>query len=148
MIIACVLSSIQINKHIYHDHHLETRKYIIRILLMIIVYAICATLGLYYPQYSIYWDVIRDTYESIVIYSFYQLLIYSLGGYKNVQKELSRIEIESYPRMWPFKYCLKPIQLKPKDNNKKAQRKITFQFVKSTTIGVLQYCFIQFVRSD
>eukprot|EP01084_Bolivina_argentea_P047256 87060_1 len=148
VILACILSTIQINKHIYHDHHPQIRRYIIRILLMIIIYAICALLGLFQPQYSDIYEIVRDSYESIVIYSFYQLLIYTLGGYKSVQKQLSRIEIDTYPQLWPLNYCFKPIQLRATDrNDKQLQRNITFTFVKRITTGVLQYCFIQFTMA-
>ena len=41
--------------------------------------------GLYVPAMSIYLDTIRDTYESLVIYAFYMLLIHSLGGYEKVK---------------------------------------------------------------
>ena len=73
---ACILCAIQIHHHIYHNHQPDTRKYIIRILLMVIVYCIESWWGLLDPNVSLYLDTLRDTYEALVIYSFYSLLIY------------------------------------------------------------------------
>eukprot|EP00483_Globobulimina_turgida_P006546 UN06556 len=105
--LACILCSIQIHHHIYHNHDPETRKYIIRILLMVIVYCIESWFGLFDPHLSLYLDTMRDTYEALVIYSFYQLLICSLGGYENVQHALYLIPMRSFPHIFPFKYCCK-----------------------------------------
>jgi len=135
-LLACILCAVQIHHHIYHNHHPDTRKYIIRILLMVIVYCIESWFGLFDPDASLYLDTIRDTYEALVIYSFYQLLIYSLGGYENVQHALVLIPMRTFPHMFPFKYCCK-------DWSFTQGRIASNSFLRNTTIGVLQYCFVQ-----
>eukprot|EP01084_Bolivina_argentea_P229423 387220_1 len=145
-LLASILCAIQIHHHIYHNHEPQTRKYIIRILLMVIVYCIESWFGLYDPHLSLYLDTIRDTYEALVIYSFYQLLICSLGGYQNVQDELGAIllnercktdkQSSTFPHLFPFKYCCKAWSFKE-------GRSGNGGFLRNTTIGVLQYCLIQ-----
>ena len=135
-LIACILCIIQIHHHIYHNHHPDTRKYIIRILLMVIVYCVESWFGLFDPELSLYLDTIRDTYEALVIYSFYQLLIYSLGGYDNVQHALLLIPMKKFPHIFPFNYCCKQWSF--------GQGRIGYNsFLRNTTVGVLQYCFVQ-----
>ena len=135
-LLACILCVIQIHHHLYYNHQPETRKYIIRILLMVIVYCIESWFGLYSPSFSLYLDTIRDTYEAMVIYSFYSLLIYSLGGYENVQHQLYLIPMATFPHIFPFNLCCKQWSF--------AQGRIGYNsFLRHTTIGVLQYCFVQ-----
>lgn len=132
---AIILCFVQIHHHIYHNHHPETRKYIIRILLMVVVYCIESWFGLYVPSLSLYLDTIRDFYEAIVIYSFYQLLICALGGYENVQHAFFCIPMNTFPHVFPFSLCCKPWPF--------ATTRVSNSFLKNTTIGVLQYCFVQ-----
>eukprot|EP01083_Nonionella_stella_P031391 85967_1 len=135
-LLACILCAIQIHHHIYHNHHPETRKYIIRILLMVVVYCIESWFGLYEPSLSLYLDTIRDTYEALVIYSFYSLLIYSLGGYENVQHALYLIPMRTFPHIRPFNWCCKEWSFAHGRTSHNS-------FLRNTTIGVLQYCFVQ-----
>ncbi|ETO04555.1 hypothetical protein RFI_32842 [Reticulomyxa filosa] len=105
---ATILCSLQIHHHIYHNHQPQTRRYIIRILLMVIVYSVEAWIGLFIPKLALYLDAIRDTYEALVIYSFYQLLIQPLGGYEQVQLYLENITVNTQEHFWPMNYICKP----------------------------------------
>eukprot|EP00667_Euglena_gracilis_P013043 EG_transcript_13430 len=53
---------------------------IIRILLMVPVYACQSWLALTFKEYALYLDLIRDSYESFVIYEFFTLLKCYMGG--------------------------------------------------------------------
>lgn len=142
---AVILCSIQIHHHIYHNHEPETRRYIIRILLMVVVYSIEAWLGLFSPEFAMYMDAIRDSYEALVIYSFYQLLICAMGGYDNVQQCLWLIPQAHLPHVWPVNMCCRPwkfadtgIQTSPFSHEVERGT-----FLKKCSIGVLQYCLLQ-----
>jgi len=52
-----------------------TGSYTVRVLLMVPVYSAASWLGLYQKQYGAYWDLARETYEAVAIYSFYQFLM-------------------------------------------------------------------------
>ena len=103
-IFAVILCGLQIHNHIAHNHVPQVRKYIIRILLMVVVYGIESLCGLYYPEWSIYLNALRDCYEALVIYSFYQLLIQSLGGHEAVQSALKNVPMSTKPHMKPFNW--------------------------------------------
>ena len=103
-IAAVCLCGLQIHNHIYHNHIPQVRKYIIRILLMVIVYGVESFWGLYDPEWSLYLNALRDCYEALVIYSFYQLLIYSLGGEESVELALQSAPMSTMPHMAPFSW--------------------------------------------
>ena len=123
---AIALSLYEVYRHIQHTHHMYVRRYIIRILLMVVVYAIESFCGIFYPSASVYLNALRDLYEvcayplllhlllvnphsqAITIYSFFQLLINALGGFQAVLRALQRNHDEPVPHLWPFKYCLSP----------------------------------------
>jgi len=47
---------------------------------MVPIYCVCGWLGLYQKQYTEYYDLIRETYEAVVVYSFYRFLVVYIGG--------------------------------------------------------------------
>ena len=103
---------------------------------MVIVYSIESWSGLYDPSLSLYLNTARETYEALVIYSFYQLLICALGGYENVQNALYLIPFPAMPHFFPFYCCCKPWSFASSNNSNAS-------FLRNTTIGVLQYCLVQ-----
>lgn len=56
------------------------QRYIIRIVFMVPMYAICSWLSLVERDISIYYDTIRDCYEAWVIYNFMALCLAYVGG--------------------------------------------------------------------
>ncbi|ETO21966.1 hypothetical protein RFI_15234 [Reticulomyxa filosa] len=106
---------------------------------MVIVYSVESWFGLYTPQFGLYLDAIRDTYEALVIYSFYQLLIHALGGYEQVQLYLENISIHVQSHVWPMNYCCKPWTF-GSENTFASDRG---NFLNNCSFGILQYCFIQ-----
>ena len=100
------------------------------------MYCIESYWGLINPDVSLYLDTIRDTYEALVIYSFYSLLINSLGGFQSVEHALYLIPMRTFPHVFPFNQCCKEWSFSK-------GRSGTNSFLRNTTIGVLQYCFVQ-----
>lgn len=52
------------------------QTYIVRILFVVPIYAICTYLSMILIDYSLYFDLVRDCYESFVLYQFLCLLIH------------------------------------------------------------------------
>lgn len=83
-ILACLISTFTIIGHLFYYNERSLQKYIIRILFMIPVYSV-ATLGsIMDDENHLMYSAIRDFYEAYVLYTFMQLLIAYLGGYKTL----------------------------------------------------------------
>jgi len=80
-----VLTIKLIYKHLIHFHKPSQQKHIVRILLMVPIYSIDSWLSFRYYWLSVYFDLIRDCYEAIVIYEFYALLLEYTGGYMRMK---------------------------------------------------------------
>ena len=61
--IACVLALYQIVMHLSYYNAPQFQRYIIRIIFMVPVYAICSAVTLAAPTNSVYVSTIRDCYE-------------------------------------------------------------------------------------
>lgn len=85
VIIGTVLTIQLIYKHLVHFHKPNQQKHVVRILLMVPVYAIDSWLSFRFYWLSVYFDLVRDCYEAIVIYEFYVLLVEYTGGYERTK---------------------------------------------------------------
>ena len=70
------------------------QRYIIRILFMVPLYAVCSWVSLLDRSAGIYLDTIRDCYESWVIYNFLALCLAYVGGAGNVVNRADGREVE------------------------------------------------------
>eukprot|EP01139_Manchomonas_bermudensis_P018892 Amastigsp_a676188_206.p2 type:complete len:371 gc:universal Amastigsp_a676188_206:102-1214(+) len=77
---AIVLSSLVIYKHLLYYSRPHLQRYLVRVILIVPVYALGSVLSLLYPQGELYFDSIRDCYEAFVIYVFVSLLLAYAGG--------------------------------------------------------------------
>jgi len=89
-VLACILSFIQIYKHLCNYTNPSQQKHIVRILLMVPIYAVDSFLSFRFYWLDIYFDVARDCYEAFVIYTFYSLLIEYVGGYQHGKEIFSQ----------------------------------------------------------
>ena len=55
---------------------------------MVPIYALQSWLALYYPAYKVYIETPRDAYEAYVIYTFFNLMLESLGSRATVMNHL------------------------------------------------------------
>lgn len=73
--ISAILSSIwQITRHLIYYNKPYLQKYIVRILWMVPIYSVNSWVALVAPSSGVYLDVLRETYEAFVIYSFMNYL--------------------------------------------------------------------------
>lgn len=104
---ACVLTSIQISQHWKHWTHPPSQRLVVRILLMVPVYAISALASLTFLDLSVYIDFSRMCYEAFVIYTFMILLTKYLGGHNGVVEWMKYKPKQRWPE--PF-CCIAPVQ--------------------------------------
>jgi hypothetical protein len=104
------------------------QRYIIRILFMVPVYAVCSWISLLDRSAGIYLDTIRDCYESWVIYNFLALCLAYVGGAGNVANRADGREVE--PSWLTGTCCLPPL---PVDG----------AYVKACKRGALQFVIVK-----
>jgi len=123
--LAILISVRLIYKHLTNFHEPRFQLYIVRIVLIVPVYAIHSLLSLLFPQHALIFDTFKDCYDGYVLYIFLQLLVQYLGGENTM---IAYIEIQGrIKHPWPFTNSLRPIQ-----TNRSFYRKIrqgTIQFV-------------------
>ncbi|KAI8919941.1 organic solute transporter Ostalpha-domain-containing protein [Powellomyces hirtus] len=66
-------------RHFQHYFQPQFQRWIVRIVLMVPVYSVASCLSFRFFWYTPYIDVVRDSYEAFVLYSFHTLLLHYLG---------------------------------------------------------------------
>jgi hypothetical protein len=131
--VATILSFHTMDQHIRYNKDGVMRAYVVRILFMVPIYAISAWLGLVQESFTIWWNVVRDVYEAVTIYSFIRFLAAYLGG----KKAVTKLVISRYAdgrrliyHMWPCNKCLRTAT--------NPQR-----FMANVNTGLMQYVVVQ-----
>mmetsp|Transcript_10912 Transcript_10912/g.15150 ORF Transcript_10912/g.15150 Transcript_10912/m.15150 type:complete len:336 (+) Transcript_10912:143-1150(+) len=135
----CVIFSVlvtlcQIRAQIIWNSNLAMRKHVIRILMMVPIYALQCYLGLIF-QSSIFFDTIRECYEAVVIYSFVGLIIGFIGGERHVIYLMQNKPCEFAPHMVPFNTCLG------------SRVRLGTDFYMFAKLGTLQYVVVKPITS-
>jgi hypothetical protein len=123
-LIASVFTLWQIKNHLLRNKNPKLRKYTVRILGMVPIYAITSWLGMVCKNYAPGIAVFRDCYESLVLYSFYQFLIVALGGKTKLGDMLAFKP--QVMHLWPCSALMRPW---PMGN----------RFLQLCAVGILQY---------
>lgn len=79
--------------HLYRYTQPAHQRYIIRILFMVPIYAICSWISLVDRYFSLYLETFRDCYESWVVYNFLSLCLAYVGGPGNVINRMAGKEV-------------------------------------------------------
>ncbi|KAM0747580.1 DUF300-domain-containing protein [Meredithblackwellia eburnea MCA 4105] len=79
-LIACISSIWLINKHLAFFYSPYQQRHIVRILFMVPIYAIASFLSYFYYKNALYFQLLRDCYEALVIASFFNLLLSYLSA--------------------------------------------------------------------
>ncbi|CAG9584234.1 conserved hypothetical protein [Leishmania major strain Friedlin] len=111
-IFAMLLSLFQILEHLTCFSDPECQTKIVRILFMVPVFALISSISLVAPGAAEYLNLIRDTYESYVIYAFFQLMMALMGGIDTVYRTLMIEDRPPVRQVFPFCY-LEPIKVTP-----------------------------------
>jgi len=79
---------------------------VIRILVMIPIYAVVSFLSYLYYKHAIYFELLRDCYEAFAIASFFTLMCHYIAPTLHEQKEYFRnIELKNW--VWPLNWMQK-----------------------------------------
>ena len=92
-LLACFVTGFQLYQHYTHWSHPPSQKLIVRILLMVPVYAVTSWLALLELEYSTYIDFVRVCYEAFTLYTFMVLLTQYLGGHDGVVEWMKYKEV-------------------------------------------------------
>ena len=137
-IASIVLSSLLILEHLSFFLNPQCQAKIVRILFMVPLYSLCSFLSFVYPSSSDYLSIVRDTYESYVLYNFFSLVILLLGGLDF----LVRIIMVRSPK--PIKHLF-PLTLFVKKNTQSdpfTTRDMNFTFTTNTVQSKLSCQYI------
>ncbi|CCW63523.1 unnamed protein product [Phytomonas sp. EM1] len=104
-IASCVVSFVDLHAHLSRMDYPKLQVLEMRILLMIPIYAIFTALSLMFGSWRFFFNTIRDTYESFVLYIFFMLMIAYCGGEGQLLLSLRR---KRYKGMHPFPMCWLP----------------------------------------
>eukprot|EP00755_Sulcionema_specki_P006052 Sspe_Gene.34421::Locus_16735_Transcript_1_1_Confidence_1.000_Length_924::g.34421::m.34421 len=112
-ILAIILSVFQVMEHLaaFTDQDVQSR--IIRILVMVPLYAVTSWLAMQFHGAAKYLDLIRDSYESYAIYTFFSLMMGLLGGTDALLRALMSEGRDTHPHPWPLHYWAKPFYFTP-----------------------------------
>merc|ERR1719394_1102190 len=102
-VFANLISTFSIYSHWSFPHTEANKRHIIRILLMINIYALESWLSLIWVDANMYLACIRDCWEAVVIYEFYMLIVSCVGGYQAIRDDMHGVT----QQMWPMNYCVK-----------------------------------------
>ncbi|KAL4933344.1 OSTA/TMEM184 family protein [Aspergillus undulatus] len=105
------------------------QRYVVRILLMVPIYAISSWTSIISLKASLWLAPIRDVYEAFTIYTFFQLLINFLGGERAVI--IMMHGRQPVQHAWPLNHCLPKVDISDPH---------TFLAVKR---GILQYTWLK-----
>ncbi|KNH04508.1 transmembrane protein [Perkinsela sp. CCAP 1560/4] len=108
---ATLLSLFQIMEHLLAFSQPAMQCKIIRILLMVPVYAVMSWMSCIFRTAAPYFALVRDIYESYALYNFLLLMIALLGGRKKLGQTLERrSEPASVDHLYPMNRYLRPIR--------------------------------------
>ncbi|KAJ7620252.1 DUF300-domain-containing protein, partial [Roridomyces roridus] len=79
-LVAVVVSSMSIHLHFRNYRKPALQRMVIRIMVMVPIYAVSSLISLFSLEAAFFIDAIRDIYEAFVIYCFFVLLLSYLGG--------------------------------------------------------------------
>jgi len=90
VVLSTILTVKLVYMHLCAFHKPNQQKHIVRILIMVPIYSIDSWLSFRFYWLSVYFDLIRDCYEAIVIYEFYRLLVEYAGGYERMKNAFEK----------------------------------------------------------
>jgi hypothetical protein len=109
-----LLSTHLVFRHMKHWIEPVGQSHIVRIVLMVPVYALCSWLSLLLAPYTVYFNLVRDCYEAFVLYQFFALLVHyfntTMGAALDEQNDAVTARfLEQFPaRYHPFPCCCLP----------------------------------------
>ncbi|KAF1961606.1 DUF300-domain-containing protein [Byssothecium circinans] len=138
--LAVAIAFFLILRHATHYLKPYEQKHIIRILVMIPIYAVVSFLSYLYYKYAIYFELLRDCYEAFAISSFFTLMCHYIAPTLHEQKEYFR-NVQPKNWVWPMNWMQKCSGGEDKGWLRKPRSGLTWFNV--VWISIFQYCFIR-----
>lgn len=128
--LAVFITGHQIYQHLRWYSCPSEQRWIVRILFIVPIYAVCSWLSLlFFPnRIYMYFNTIRDVYEAFSIYSFLSLCYEYLGGESNIMAEIRGRSIKH--SWWSCTCCL-------------SGKQYTIEFLRFCKQATLQFCFVK-----
>ncbi|RDW78726.1 OSTA/TMEM184 family protein [Aspergillus mulundensis] len=126
-------------RHATHYSKPVEQRHIIRILLMIPIYALVSWLSTYYYKQAVYFSVLGDCYEAFTISAFFALLCHYIAPDLHSQKEYFR-GIQPKNWVWPVNWLQKCSGGK---NGIWRLPRSGLTWFNVIWVGVFQYCFLR-----
>ncbi|KPI83509.1 hypothetical protein ABL78_7452 [Leptomonas seymouri] len=104
-VICCFISFGDLRDHLSRFDYPQIQKLEMRIIMMIPIYAFFSAISLLMPRWRFFFETVRDTYESFVLYIFFMLMVSYCGGEGELLRSLKR---KRYKGMHPFPMCYIP----------------------------------------
>lgn len=134
VLITLILSMKLIYDHLTNWYMPDVQKYVVRILLMVPIFAVQSWLSLRFRNARIYIDTLRDLYEALVIQSFMYYLMELLGGEDTLVQVLQEKDPHYGIHLGGFKYVIPSWEM-------------GFEFMANCKYGVLQYVVVKIFAS-
>ncbi|AYU76889.1 Organic solute transporter Ostalpha, putative [Leishmania donovani] len=104
-VICCFVSFSDLREHLSRFDYPKLQVLEMRIIMMIPIYAFFSALSLLFHKWRFFFETVRDTYESFVLYIFFMLMVSYCGGEGQLLRSLKR---KRYKGMHPFPMCYLP----------------------------------------
>ncbi|KAF0733721.1 hypothetical protein Ae201684P_002552 [Aphanomyces euteiches] len=131
-LLTILISGWEVWTHLTQNPSPSSRKYILRILLMVPIYGTTSYWALVFISHKLVFETIRDCYEAFALHSFYYFLLGYLGGPSVLANTLR--SKKSIKHKFGVQYFIRTWTM----GNK---------FVRLSTIGILQYIPIKLICS-
>ncbi|KAF2678115.1 DUF300-domain-containing protein [Lentithecium fluviatile CBS 122367] len=138
--IAVAVAFLLVLRHATHYLKPYEQKHIIRILVMIPIYAVVSFLSYLYYHNAIYFELLRDCYEAFAIASFFTLMCHYIAPNLHEQKEYFR-NMQPKNWVWPLNWMQKCTGGQDKGWLRRPRSGLTWFNV--VWISIFQYCFIR-----
>ncbi|KAG5510481.1 hypothetical protein GH5_06681 [Leishmania sp. Ghana 2012 LV757] len=104
-VICCFISFSDLREHLSRFDYPKLQVLEMRIIMMIPIYAVFSALSLLFSDWRFFFETVRDTYESFVLYIFFMLMVSYCGGEGQLLRSLKK---KRYKGMHPFPMCYLP----------------------------------------
>ncbi|KAG2719656.1 hypothetical protein I3760_02G000300 [Carya illinoinensis] len=131
---AIALAIMHIYRHLLNYTEPTYQRFIVRIIFMVLVYALMSFLSLVLPKGSIYFSSIREVYEAWIIYNFLSLCLAWVGGPGAVVLSLSGRVLK--PSLCLMTCCVPPIPLDGRFIRRCKQGCLQFVILKPILVAV------------
>ena len=126
-LVSCSISFYLIYKHSQYYYKPSQQRHIIRIILMVPIYAFISWLSYIFYREAPYYELIRDVYEAFVIASFFILLVNYVGDRPEEALQSKRDK----PRTFPLPFCC--LTMHPEN----------YHFLQFLKYGIMQYVVLK-----